>query len=40
LPSFARDHEAYRRLFSLILAVVVDVTTLPGARSHGPPAKR
>jgi uncharacterized protein (UPF0262 family) len=40
LPSFARDHEAYRRLFSLILAVVVDVTTLPGARGHGPPAKR
>jgi len=34
LPSFATDHEAYRRLFSLILAVVIDVTKLPGAKGH------
>jgi len=34
LPEFARDHEGYRRLFSLLLAVVVDVTKLPGAIAH------
>ncbi len=34
LPELARDHEAYRRLFSLLLAVVVDVTKLPGAIAH------
>ncbi len=34
LPAFARDHETYRRLFSLLLAVVVDVTKLPGAIAH------
>ncbi|HEY1955278.1 MAG TPA: UPF0262 family protein [Polyangiaceae bacterium] len=30
----ARDHESYRRLFSLLLAVVIDVTKLPGAIGH------
>ena len=34
LPAFARDHESYRRLFSLLLAVVIDVTRLPGAIAH------
>jgi uncharacterized protein (UPF0262 family) len=34
LPTFAREHESYRRLFSLVLSVVVDVTTLPGATAH------
>jgi uncharacterized protein (UPF0262 family) len=34
LPDLAREHEAYRRLFSLLLAVVVDVTTVPGATAH------
>jgi len=34
LPELARDHETYRRLFSLLLAVVVDVTKLPGAIAH------
>jgi hypothetical protein len=34
LPDFARDHESYRRLFSLVLAIVVDVTKLPGATAH------
>lgn len=34
LPDLARDHESYRRLFSLLLAVVVDVTKLPGAIAH------
>jgi uncharacterized protein (UPF0262 family) len=34
LPNLARDHETYRRLFSLLLAVVVDVTKLPGAIAH------
>ena len=33
-PELARDHETYRRLFSLLLAVVVDVTKLPGAFAH------
>jgi uncharacterized protein (UPF0262 family) len=34
LPAFARDHESYRRLFTLVLSVVVDVTVLPGAAAH------
>lgn len=34
MPELARDHEAYRRLFSLFFAVIVDVTKLPGARAH------
>ncbi len=34
LPNLARDHEGYRRLFSLILSLVVDVTKLPGAKAH------
>jgi uncharacterized protein (UPF0262 family) len=34
LPELARDHETYRRLFSLLLAIVVDVTKLPGAIAH------
>jgi hypothetical protein len=34
LPDLARQHEAYRRLFSLLLAIVVDVTKLPGAIAH------
>ena len=34
LPGLATDHETYRRLFSLLLAVVVDVTKLPGAIAH------
>ena len=34
LPEFSREHEAYRRLFSLLLAIVVDVTKLPGAIAH------
>jgi uncharacterized protein (UPF0262 family) len=34
VPELARDHETYRRLFSLLLAVVVDVTKLPGAIAH------
>lgn len=34
LPDFARDHESYRRLFTLVLSVVVDVTKLPGAAAH------
>ncbi len=34
LPDFARDHESYRRLFTLVLSVVIDVTTLPGAAAH------
>ena len=34
LPELAPDHETYRRLFSLLLAVVVDVTKLPGAIAH------
>jgi len=33
-PGLARDHESYRRLFSLLLAVVIDVTMLPGAIAH------
>jgi uncharacterized protein (UPF0262 family) len=31
---FGGDHESYRRLFSLLLSVLVDVTKLPGARTH------
>ncbi len=34
LPNLARDHETYRRLFSLIFALIVDVTKLPTARAH------
>jgi uncharacterized protein (UPF0262 family) len=34
LPDLAPDHESYRRLFSLLLAIVVDVTKLPGAIAH------
>jgi uncharacterized protein (UPF0262 family) len=34
LPGFGRDHESYRRLFSLLLSLCVDVTKLPGARAH------
>jgi uncharacterized protein (UPF0262 family) len=34
LPTLAPDHETYRRLFSLLVAIVVDVTTLPGAIAH------
>ncbi len=34
LPDLAKDHETYRRLFSLLLAIVVDVTKLPGAIAH------
>ncbi len=35
VPELARDHESFRRLFSLILSVVVDVTALPGShRRH------
>ena len=34
VPELARDHESYRRLFSLLLAIVIDVTKLPGAIAH------
>ena len=34
LPGFAPDHETYRRLFTLLLSVVVDVTRLPGVKAH------
>jgi uncharacterized protein (UPF0262 family) len=34
LPNLGRDHESYRRLFSLLLSVLIDVTALPGARAH------
>lgn len=34
LPGFAPDHETYRRLFTLLLSVVVDVTSLPGVNAH------
>ena len=34
LPGFAPDHETYRRLFTLLLSVVVDVTQLPGMSAH------
>ncbi len=34
LPEIACDHEGYRRLFSLVLSIVVDVTKLPGAAAH------
>ena len=34
MPELARDHESYRRLFSLVLSIVVDVTKLPGAVAH------
>jgi uncharacterized protein (UPF0262 family) len=34
LPGFARDHETYRRLFTLVLSLLVDVTTLPGTQPH------
>ena len=34
LPGFGRDLESYRRLFSLLLALAVDVTSLPAARAH------
>lgn len=34
LPGFAPDHETYRRLFTLLLSVVVDVTELPGVTAH------
>ena len=34
LPNLAQDLETYRRLFSLLLAIVVDVTKLPGAIAH------
>ena len=34
LPNMARDHEGYRRLFTLILSLLVDVTTLPTAKAH------
>ncbi len=33
LPGFAPDHETYRRLFTLLLSVLVDVTRL-GAGAH------
>ena len=31
LPKLARNHEGYRRLFTLVLSLLVDVTTLAGA---------
>jgi uncharacterized protein (UPF0262 family) len=34
LPGFAPNHEAYRRLFSLILSLIVDVTALTKSRGH------
>lgn len=34
MPGLARDHETYRRLFSLIFSLIVDVTKLPTARAH------
>jgi len=34
LPGFAPDHETYRRLFTLLLSVVVDVTKLHGVNAH------
>lgn len=34
MPELARDHESYRRLFSLLLGIVMDVTKLPGAFAH------
>ncbi len=34
LPEVARDHEGYRRLFSLVLSILIDVTKLPGAAAH------
>ena len=33
-PGVASAHETYRRLFTLVLSVVVDVTALPGAKAH------
>ena len=33
-PNVASSHETYRRLFTLVLSVVVDVTALPGAKAH------
>ena len=34
LPRMAQDHETYRRLFTLMLALLVDVTKLPGTQPH------
>ena len=34
LPTVARDHETYRRLFTLVLSLLIDVTTLPGTQAH------
>lgn len=34
LPGFAPDHETYRRLFTLVLGLLVDVTALPGVQAH------
>ena len=33
-PQLAAAHETYRRLFTLVLSVLVDVTALPGAAAH------
>ncbi len=33
-PGVASTHETYRRLFTLVLSVVVDVTALPGGKAH------
>jgi uncharacterized protein (UPF0262 family) len=33
-PGLAASHETYRRLFTLVVTVLVDVTALPGARAH------
>ncbi len=34
LPDFAPDHETYRRLFTLVLGLLVDVTKIPGVHAH------
>ncbi len=33
-PAVAHSHETYRRLFTLVLSLLVDVTALPGAAKH------
>ena len=34
VPELNASHETYRRLFTLVVSVVVDVTVLPGVRAH------
>lgn len=33
-PGVGKSHETYRRLFTLVLSMLVDVTALPGATAH------